>query len=103
MFTWNIERLDCTSDQNLVYTVHYCVRYTSNTDTGSGHVVARGTIGLNVDDSSEYVPYEELTEDLVLQWVRNVFGGEEEVSKLEQSFLQETNSSKTGLHTELPW
>lgn len=103
MFTWEIERLDCMSDHNLVYTVHYCVLYADDGSADSKRTVARGTVGLNVDNSSGYVPYEELTKDLVLQWVFETLGGEKKVSELEQSFLQHAGSLKTTLQKSLPW
>ena len=91
------------SDRNLVYTVHYCVQYDNANDTASSYVVARGTVGLSAPDTGKYVPYERLTEDLILQWVHDALGGEEEVGKMEQSFLQNISPLNPVLHTPLTW
>jgi hypothetical protein len=72
---WNISSLDRELPSGVVITAHWRV---SKTD-GATYGTAYGTIALTAKDPSDptFVPYEDLTEPQVVQWVKDAMGPEQ--------------------------
>lgn len=70
---WTIANLDYTLPECCVTTVHWRVSKTDGDHTGSVY----GTITLPHKDHNapDFVPYQNLTEAQVIQWVKDEMGG----------------------------
>jgi len=72
---WTIDRMDAVplvgDRPNIVYTVYWsCIA--TDTDVNGNTVTASDSASCNVPyDPSTYVPYSDLTQDIVLGWVWN--------------------------------
>jgi hypothetical protein len=77
--TWAIANLERHTDSGIVYTAHWTVSATTEA-TSAG---AYGSIGLEAPaEGDEVIPYEELTQEIVVGWVRDKLG-EEQVASTE--------------------
>jgi hypothetical protein len=103
--TWNIVAMDCKplvgTMADYVVTAHWTLTATDGTYTGS----ICGTASFEVDpDKTEYVPYEQLTLDVVTSWTQAVLG-EKEVSSLEANVANqiEAQINPAVISPTLPW
>ena len=98
-FTWAIAQLERETTDGYVFTAHYTVN--ANDDAYSAG--AYGSIGLERPEG-ELISFSELTEILIIGWVKEKLGGEEKVAEIEaalQALLDEQrNPSKAA---GLPW
>ena len=63
---WSIPNLERKTADGFVFTAHYRVVATDGDFSASSY----GTVGFTYDASSpDFVPYDQLTEEQVLQWV----------------------------------
>lgn len=69
-FEWKVANLERETADGFVFTVHYTVN-ASNEAYSSG---AYGSLGLERPDN--LIPFSNLTEDLVISWVKEKFGAE---------------------------
>lgn len=67
-FTWKITQLDRELADGYVFTAHYIV----NTECG---VQSYGSLRLD-RPKGEMIPFEELTEKVVIGWIKDVYGAE---------------------------
>ena len=65
-FTWNVSQLDRNTSDGFVNTVHWRV----NAVDGEHNASSYGTIGYTKEENATLVPYEDLTEEIVLAWVQ---------------------------------
>ena len=85
-FTWKVANIERNLPENKVYTVHYTVNALSdqvdpNSESGGFYSAgAYGSIGLDGEVSVEFA---DLTEALVVEWVKTALGGEEKVAEIE--------------------
>ena len=82
-FVWGISTLERETDDGFVFTAHYTV----NAEDGTYSAGAYGSIGFEKPPEDELIPYSELTEEILLEWVRSALGGEEKVIEI-QAALQ---------------
>ena len=85
-FTWKVANLERNLPENKVYTVHYTVNALSDTvdpNSESGGFFSAGAYGSVGLDGEVSVEFGELTEDLVVEWVKAALGGEEKVAEIE--------------------
>tara|TARA_Y100000289_G_C3788199_1_gene82675 strand:+ start:126 stop:437 length:312 start_codon:yes stop_codon:yes gene_type:complete len=63
---WVVKCLDRTYEDGIVYTVHWCA-----TASQDGYIASTyGTFNLNKpEEGDEIIPYEDLTEEIVLSWL----------------------------------
>ena len=76
-FTWAIQNLERETADGFVYTAHYTVN-ASNDSYSAG---AYGSVGFERPDT--LVPFDSLTEDTVIGWVKEKLGGQEKVDEIE--------------------
>lgn len=85
-FTWKIAQLERETSDGYVFTVHYTVDAKDDTYSAGAY----GSIGLERPETP-MVPFANLTEDMVIGWVKEKFG-DEKVAEIEdalQSQLEE--------------
>jgi hypothetical protein len=78
MFTWNVVQMDRLTSDGFVVTVHYIVNAVDGEFTASTY----GTVGYT-QESESFVPYDQLTEAMVVGWVQNSLGKETVEASLE--------------------
>jgi len=82
-FTWKVANLERNLPENKVYTVHYTVNALSDTvdpNSESGGFFSAGAYGL---DGEVTVDFANLTEEVVVGWVKEALGGAEKVAEIE--------------------
>lgn len=98
---WSISQLDRTLPDGVVYTAHWRV---SKTD-GDASASVYGTISFPAKDPSDptFVPYDQLTEAQVMDWVKDAMGAEQvaahEASVAAQIDKQKNPTTAAGV----PW
>jgi hypothetical protein len=100
-YTWDVSTVDTypTLDSNadVVYNVHWrlTAEDDANQDADGNNWTATsyGTHSVNADDIENFVPFADLTNDVVSGWVINAMG-EEEVTNLEASLDSQIESQK---------
>jgi len=87
-YTWKVANLERNVADGKVYTVHYTVNALSdqvdpNSESGGFFSAgAYGSVGLDGDLS---VAFEDLTEEVVVGWVKEALGGDEKVAEIQGS------------------
>ena len=97
-YTWKIANLERETADGYVFTVHYTV----NAEDGTYSSGAYGSIGLQRPEG-DLIPFADLTEDLVVGWVKDHFGAEKVVeieAALQQQLDQQHAPTKAA---GLPW
>jgi hypothetical protein len=106
-FTWGIASLDRNLPSGEVYSVHWIVTATREGDGGAVLTSSTyGSIGLPAGDpeSEDFVPYNELTPELVLQWTQEALGGIEKVAEIEAALtLQLDEQAFPSRASGTPW
>jgi hypothetical protein len=96
-----IAQLDRTLPDNVVNTVHWQASQTEDTFTASAY----GSLGVPAKDPSDptFIPFEELTEEQVKQWVLTTMG-EEQVAALQANLDGQIEAQKHPTSASgLPW
>ena len=75
--TWAIGNLERETADGFVFTAHYTVNAADGTYTSGAY----GSIGFQRPDN--LVPFAELTEEVVVGWVKEALGGDEKVAEIE--------------------
>ncbi len=97
-FTWKIAQLERETSDGYVYTVHYTVDAKDDTYSAGAY----GSIGLERPEG-ELIPFADLTEDLVVTWLKHQLTGEKvaEIEAALQGQLDEQRSPSKA--AGLPW
>ncbi len=97
-YEWNCKTVDVhpqeNEESNVVYNVHWIVKGVSEELDPEGNAYTATSIGTQtvpLDPESEFIPFEELTNEVVVEWVKAAMG-EEKVSELEASIDSQINS-----------
>ena len=93
-FSWNIVNLERETDDGYVFTAHYTIKAEDCTCTASAY----GSLGLERPET--LVPFAQLTEAIVVGWVKDKLNVEEIEDSL-QTQLDEKSAPTTA--TGLPW
>lgn len=75
-FNWQVANLERETADGFVFTVHYTV----NAEDGTYSAGAYGSLGLERPDN--LTPFDQLTEEIVVGWVKEKFG-DEKVAEIE--------------------
>lgn len=101
-FTWNIAQLERETNDGYVFTAHWNVNATETVEDKTYSAGAYGSIGLERPEE-DLIPFEELTEELVVSWVLDKLG-EEQVVNMETSLTNQIQEQKTPSKIQgLPW
>ncbi|AGH57636.1 hypothetical protein CPKG_00005 [Cyanophage KBS-S-2A] len=96
-FTWAVANLERETADGFVFTVHYTV----NAEDGTYSAGAYGSIGLERPDS--LIPFDDLTEDMVIGWVKDKFG-DEKVAEIEAALQEQLDQKHSPTKAAgLPW
>ena len=96
-FTWKIAQLERETKDGFVFTAHYTV----NADDGTYSSGAYGSLGF--ERPNKLIPFSQLTEELVVGWIKEAFGDEKvlEIEAALQNQLDEMH--KPTKSSGLPW
>jgi len=90
-YTWDCKTVDCYPEHDnhndVVYNVHWRLNAVSDQQDAEGNdysASSYGTHSVNADDIENFVPFADLTNDLVSGWVIDGIG-EDEVASMKES------------------
>ena len=78
IFDWAIAQLEHRTEDGIVFTVHYTVSANDGTYTAGAY----GSIDLEQPED-DIIPFAELTEELVIGWVKDRLSSEEKITGVE--------------------
>ena len=94
-YDWNCKTVDAYPQDgeytDLVYNVHWIVTGTSDELKPDGTAYSATNIGtqtLDVSDVTEFIPFEDLTNEQVVAWTKEAMG-EEQVASIETSIASQ--------------
>ena len=97
-YNWNCRTVDCYPEQDseadVVYNVHWVVKGTSDQVDPEGNAYSADNIGTQILDTSEitnFIPFEDLTNDEVVAWTKSAMGVDK-VNNIEASIQTQINS-----------
>lgn len=91
---YKIVNLDRSTDGDVVITVHYTVSKTDGEAVGSSY----GSVGVEVGDT--VIPFADLTEAVVIEWVKEKLDLVELEDNLDAQIAEQKNPTKA---TGTPW
>ena len=96
-YSWKIANLERETADGFVFTVHYTV----NAEDGTYSAGAYGSLGLERPDN--LIPFDQLTEEIVVGWVKEKFGAEKvaEIEAALQAQLDEKHAPSKA--AGVPW
>ena len=98
-FTWSVANMEHYTSDGVVFTIHYTV----NAEDGTYSSGAYGSVGLEKPEPGNMIPYADLTEEIVVGWVKEKFGTEKvaEIEAALQSQLDEQHAPSKA--AGVPW
>jgi hypothetical protein len=97
-YTWNVAQLERETADGYVYTVHYTVSAQDEAYASSAY----GSIGLERPEG-ELIPFAELTEEIVVNWLLEKFG-EEKIAEIEAALQAQIDEQRSPSKAAgLPW
>jgi len=97
IFTWKISQLERETQDGFVYTAHYTVDAKDDTYSAGAY----GSIGFERPD--DLIPFADLTEDLVVEWVKAALT-EEKVTDVEAALQSQIDEQRAPSKAAgLPW
>jgi hypothetical protein len=95
-YNWQIVNMDRKTTDGFVVTVHYSVLATDGDYSANTY----GTVGYTEDAGKSYIPYNQLTQDEVVAWVKDSLGQE----TVEASLATQIEALKHPVQESgLPW
>jgi hypothetical protein len=96
-FEWKIAQLERETEDGFVFTAHYTVAANDDTYASSAY----GSLGFERPDS--LIPFADLTEEIVVGWVKEHFGAEK-VAEIEQALENQISEQRNPTKASgLPW
>jgi len=97
-FTWNIAQLERETADGYVFTAHYTI----DAEDGTYRSGAYGSIGFTRPES-ELIPFADLTEELIVGWVKEALTAEK-VAEVEAALQVQLNEQAAPTKASgLPW
>ena len=88
-YTWAVNTLDRELSDGYVSTVHYTVNAADDTYSAGAY----GSVGLERPET--LVPYADLTESQVIEWVKAALGGDEKVTEIQDALQAQLDEQRT--------
>jgi len=83
-FAWKINTLEREVSDGYVFVAHYSVVAISSTLDPEGNPYNSGAYGsIELERPGTLIPYDDLTEQQVIGWVKEALGGDEKVAEIE--------------------
>jgi len=99
--TWNIEQMDRNASDGLVTVVHWRANATETVGEHTYYSNVYGSLSLTRGDT--FIAFDSLTEEIVVDWVKNTLGTEQ-VTDYENSLIDQIESQKNPVTlTGKPW
>ena len=96
---WNIAQLERHLSDGAVYTAHWTVNLQDQDESAGCY----GSIGLSDPDPANFTPYEQLTQEQVIGWVKDKLG-EEQVVSIEAALATQIEQKLHPTNAQgLPW
>ena len=96
--TWKIAQLERETADGYVYTAHYTV----DANDGTYNAGAYGSIGFEKPET--LVPFADLTEELVVGWVKAALGGDDKVAEIEAALQAQLDEQAAPTKASgVPW
>ena len=97
VFTWAIANLERETADGFVFTCHYTV----NANDGTYSAGAYGSLGFERPDN--LIPFADLTEEIVIGWVKEQFGAEK-VAEIEAALQSQIDEQRNPTKAAgVPW
>jgi hypothetical protein len=91
---WTIHQLERKSDDGFVVNVHWRYAMTDTNEEKNYYADTYGVASFTENPESEsYIPYEDLTEEIVISWVKDYLG-EEQLKEIELNLSTQIESQK---------
>jgi hypothetical protein len=98
-FTWAVANMEHYTDDGVVFTVHYTINAADVTYSSGAY----GSVGLEKPDPDKLIPYADLTEELVIGWVKTNFG-DEKVAEIEAALQKQLDEQRNPTtQPGVPW
>lgn len=96
---WNIAQLERHLSDGAVYTAHWTVNLQ---DQGEG-ASAYGSVGFSDPDPTNFTPYDQLTKEQVIGWVKDALG-EEQVASIATALETQIEQKLHPINAQgIPW
>jgi hypothetical protein len=95
-YTWTIVNMDRLTADGFVVTVHYNVFATDGTYNASTY----GTVGYTEQPGETYIPYADLTQEMVVGWVQTSLGKDTVETSLQSQIDAQINPVQ---ESGMPW
>ena len=96
-FTWSISNLEYCTEDGVVFSVYYNI----NASRESSVLDLSGSVDLEAPDPSTMIPYDDLSEEIVVGWVKDTFSSDQ-IDQIE-SGLQSQLDYELTKETGMPW
>ena len=97
-YTWGINTLERETADGFVYTAHYTIAAKDEVYSASAY----GSIGF--ERPEVLIPYDQLTAEMVIEWVKEAIGGAEKVAEIEASLAARINEKHQPTKAQgVPW
>lgn len=97
-FVWGINTLDRETSDGYVFTAHYTVNASDDTYSSGAY----GSIGFERPET--LIPYADLTEEVVIGWVKEALGGDEKVAEIEAALQAQLDEQRAPSKANgVPW
>lgn len=99
--TWTISQLERTLPTGVVFIAHW--RVSASDGAASGSVYGTASLEAKDPSDSDFVPYEDLNEAMIVEWVKSIMG-EEQVAAHEANVLAQIEAQKNpATAAGMPW
>jgi len=105
VITWNIANLERHVSDGVVYNSHWTVNAVRTMDTGEIYNAgAYGSVGFSDPEPDKFIPYEDLTPEVVIGWTQTALGGPEKVAEIETALISQLDKQQNPTDVSgLPW
>jgi hypothetical protein len=98
-YSWKIAQLERETSDGYVYTAHYTV----DANDGTYSAGAYGSIGFQRPEEEDLIPFADLTEEIVVGWVKTALG-DEKVAEVEAALQGQLDEQRNPTKAAgVPW
>lgn len=106
--TWNVVQMDVRkqegAEQDVVYQIHWTLDASTTVDGKPETSQIYGSVGVKYDPEAPFIPYDQITKDEAIAWVKEVMG-QEQTAKTEATAIRYLNDKLNPpvVTPPLPW
>lgn len=99
-FNWRIAQLERNTADGVVFTAHYTIDAKDEAYSAGAY----GSVGLEQPDPETMIPFDSLSEEIVVEWVKEKLGGDEKVEEVEAALQAQLDEKHAPTKAAgLPW